>query len=173
MIVRRLKPEDASVFRALRLASLEDAPDSFSSTYADWLAISDQDLRALLENEPIFAAFVDDQPVGLIGLIPTTKSKQSHRWGLAMVYVSQQVRGRGAANELMLSALRFAKDAGVLQLELSVNAANARAIRFYKRHGFVVTGQIPRGFRIENGFADEVMMVCFLDRENPFPQTEP
>jgi ribosomal protein S18 acetylase RimI-like enzyme len=162
-IARRLEPEDVAVFRALRMASLKDAPDNFGSTYEDWQSRSDAELRGFLEDEPIFAAFVCDQPVGLTGLIPENKSKQAHRWGLAMVYVSPEARGGGAANALMSTAVAFAIGARVLQLELSVNATNARAIRFYERHGFQITGQIPRGYRIDGGFADEVMMVRFLD----------
>jgi RimJ/RimL family protein N-acetyltransferase len=163
MITRRLEQDDVSTFRALRLASLKDAPDSFGSTYEDWQFRSDAELCAFLEDEPIFAAFIGDHPVGLTGLIPEKKSKQAHRWGLAMVYVSPEARGSGAANVLMSAAVAFAKDVGVLQLELSVNAANVRAIRFCERNSFQATGQIPRGYRTDGGFADEVMMVRFLD----------
>lgn len=163
MIIRQLEQSDVFVFRALRLASLRDAPDNFGSTYEDWRTRSDATLQAFLKDEPIFAAFVDDQPAGLIGLIPEEKSKQAHRWGLAMVYVSPAFRGKGTADALMSEAVECATDAGILQLELSVNATNFRAIRFYARHGFQTSGHIPRGFRIDGGFADQVMMVRFLD----------
>lgn len=163
MIARQLDQDDVSTFRALRLASLKDEPDNFGSTYEDWHSRPDAELRAFLKDEPIFAAFDGDQPVGLTGLIPEKKSKQAHRWGLAMVYVAPEARGSGAANALMSTAVAFANGAGVLQLELSVNATNARAIRFYERHGFQHTGKIPRGYRIDGGFADEVLMVRLLD----------
>jgi len=163
MIIRQLAQDDVSTFRALRLTSLKNTPDNFGSTYEDWQTRSDAELRAILEDEPIFAAFIGGQPVGLVGLIPERKSKQAHRWGLAMMYVSPEVRGHGAANGLMSIAVAYAKNAGVLQIELSVNAANIRATRFYEKHKFQTTGRIPRGYSIDNGFADEVMMVRILD----------
>ena len=97
MIARQLDQDDVSTFRALRLASLKDEPDNFGSTYEDWHSRPDAELRAFLKDEPIFAAFDGDQPVGLTGLIPEKKSKQAHRWGLAMVYVAPEARGSGAA----------------------------------------------------------------------------
>ncbi len=36
LLIRRLTAEDAPAFRALRMRGLEDHPDAFTSTPADW-----------------------------------------------------------------------------------------------------------------------------------------
>lgn len=46
-------------------------------------------------------------------------------------------RGRGVGGELLASLARTAKDGGYAWLMLSVDPANARALRLYERVGFV------------------------------------
>lgn len=55
-------------------------------------------------------------------------------------------RGTGIAASLLHDVTEHARDHGVLQLELAVNAENSAAMRFYQRHGFVEVGRIPNGF---------------------------
>lgn len=163
LTLRRLSAGDVAVLRAARLAALRQDPDSFASTASDWLGRSDEDLRAMLAAEPIFVAVDQGQTVGMIGLVPSGKSKLAHRWGVAMVFVAQSHRGGGVADRLLLAAVDCARDAGALQLELTVAACNRRAFRFYQRHGFQITGRVPRGFRSSDGFVDELTMVLPLD----------
>jgi len=163
MIVRRLAPDDLEVFRDLRLTSLRTDPDNFASDYDVWEAYSDQKWASYLDEESVFSAFDGDAPVGLIGLIPQLKSRLNHRTELAMVYVKPDHRGTGVADAMLSHVIAFARDAGLLQIELSVNAANARAIQFYGRHGFAAYGRLPRGFRADDGFNDDLLMVLKLD----------
>jgi ribosomal protein S18 acetylase RimI-like enzyme len=47
----------------------------------------------------------------------------------------------------------------VRQVQLTVVAANARAIAFYERHGFARYGGEPQSVRMSDGsFADEALM---------------
>ncbi len=162
MNVRRLGVGDLDVLKHLRLSSLRQDPDNFASDYEGWAAKSDDEWRTYLE-EPVFAAFVEGEPVGLIGLIPQNKSRMAHRAGLGMVWVEPPARGSGVADALLQAALDEARDRGLLQVELSVNAENTRAVDFYKRHAFEVFGRLPRGFRTSHGFVDDLLMVRKLD----------
>ncbi len=163
MIVRRLGPNDLEIFRELRMASLRTDPDSFASDYEVWAAYSEQKWLSYLEDEPVFGAFINDMPAGLIGLIPQKKSRLSHRTELAMVYVATDYRGTGVADAMLSHVIAFARDAGLIQIELSVNATNARATKIYERHGFEKYGRLPRGFRVGDGFCDDLLMVLKLD----------
>lgn len=162
MIVRRLGPDDLEVFRDLRLTSLRTDPDSFASDHEVWAAYSDPKWLSYLEDEQVFGAFVGGAPAGLIGLIPNTKSRLLHRTEIAMVYVATEYRGSGVAVAMLSHVIAFVREAGLLQIELSVNAANARAIKIYERHGFEEYGRLPQGFRARDGFSDDLLMVLKL-----------
>ncbi|TDX76212.1 acetyltransferase (GNAT) family protein [Neorhizobium sp. R1-B] len=74
-------------------------------------------------------------------------SRFSHRATVIGVYVRKEQRGTGMARQLLDHVIQHASDHRVQQLELTVNAENSAAIRFYQRHGFTETGRIPNGFR--------------------------
>ncbi len=162
MIVRRLGDEDLDVFRDMRLTSLKLDPDNYASDFEVWEGYSDEIWLKFLK-EPVFGAFVEAQAIGLMGLIPETKSRMNHRAGIGMVWVDPNHRGQGAADALLEACLKEARRMGAIQLELAVNAENARAVRFYERHGFEAFGRLPRGFRTSEGFVDDLMMVRKLD----------
>ena len=163
MIVRRLGPDDVAAFRRIRLEALREHPESFASTYEDWLRLTEAELAERLESAPSFAAFAGTEPVGLIGYIREAPSKMAHRATLIMVYLRASHRGGGAARQLLHAALEHAREAGVIQAELAVAAGNTRAQRFYAREGFTEIGTIPGGFRHEGRLIDEVLMVRRLD----------
>lgn len=59
---------------------------------------------------------------------------------LRKFYVRPVYHGRGVAQALMESTLAMVEDDGDGELWLSVFSGNARAIRFYQRWGFRITG---------------------------------
>ena len=162
MNVRRLGAEELDILKQLRLTSLRLEPDNYASDYDDWAAKNDDAWRVYLD-EPVFAAFDNTRAIGLLGLIPQTKSRMAHRASLGMVWVAPEARGMGAADLLLRAAIDHARSLGVDQLELSVNAENARAVRFYQRHGFDAYGRLPRGFRTSKGFVDDLLMARRID----------
>ncbi|QMU57172.1 MAG: GNAT family N-acetyltransferase [Boseongicola sp.] len=163
MTVRILNPSDVDIFRSLRLEALELDPDNFASDRDEWEVMSEDQWRSFLENEPIFAAFDDEQAVGITGLIFQKRRRMAHRCGIGMVYVRRSHRGCGIADSLLKAAINHARNLGIRQVELSVNAENSGAIRLYERHGFTHYGRLPRGFRQGKGFVDDALMVLALD----------
>jgi ribosomal protein S18 acetylase RimI-like enzyme len=59
---------------------------------------------------------------------------------LSKIYVLAAHHGTDAAAALMLSAIDWASDTGAATIWLGVNQNNARAQRFYLKHGFEITG---------------------------------
>ncbi len=53
-------------------------------------------------------------------------------------------RRRGTGTALLAQAIEWSKSFGAERVILEVRASNVAAIRFYERHGFVVTGKRPR-----------------------------
>ena len=91
--------------------------------------------------------------------MPQRGENFSHRATIIMVYLRESERGAGLADELLKAVMDFAKEDGVRQLELNVNHTNARAIRFYERHGFERVGKIPAALIDEGQEVDELIMV--------------
>src|SRR5437763_5676428 len=86
--------------------------------------------RELVPTAMITVAEQDGALVGFVTVDPKTCY-------LDQIVVAPEVWGSGVARLLMSEARRLSP-AG---LELAVNADNGRAIRFYEKQGFVVTGE--------------------------------
>ncbi|MGV1776525.1 N-acetyltransferase family protein [Agrobacterium fabrum] len=156
--IKRIEAADVDAFRRIRLEALRSEPSFYASSYEDWAALSVEEWKQRL-NDPVFVAFQDDEPVGIIGLLRQRASKMAHRATIIMVYVCKSLRGTGLAGNLLGAATDYARDLGILQLELAVTAENPAAIRFYQREGFIEVGRIPGGFLHDGREIDDVMMV--------------
>jgi RimJ/RimL family protein N-acetyltransferase len=128
--VRRLGPDDWELFREIRLRSLADSPDAFSSTLEREQAFTEDDWRPRLTG-PVYAV-TDPGPVAVGGLFD--QDGVLTVWGM---WTDPAHRGRGHARRI-LDAL-IAPD---VEAELHVNTANAAARTAYERCGFVGTGDL-------------------------------
>lgn len=81
---------------------------------------------------------------------------------LSKCYVLPEAHGSGSAAALMTAALDCARDHGAACAWLGVNQQNARAQRFYTKHGFRVTG--TKSFRLGEGVEEDYVMVRGLNR---------
>lgn len=162
MGVRRLLPEDAGAFQALRLRALLECPSAFSASHAEEVDTSLEIIAQRLAPKPegaVFGGFIGPDLAGIIGIEREAQTKLAHKayiWGM---YVAQAHRRSGAGRELMLAALQYASaDLGVLSVNLGVNTTNTAAIRLYESVGFSVYGT-ERGFlRIDGVLHDEHLM---------------
>lgn len=60
--------------------------------------------------------------------------------GISKFYVDPAHHGAGIASEMLDEVCRRSRDAGARSIWLATNVANARARRFYSKHGFVDRG---------------------------------
>ncbi len=162
-MIKLLTPDDAEVFRLIRLEALRTDPGAFSSRAEDWEILSLGEWRRRLIETPVFVAFEHDEPVAIMGLMWQKPSKMTHRATLIMVYVRATQRGTGLARKLLHYVMDHAAAHGIRQLELAVNADNPIARRFYERAGFAEMGRIPGGFIQDGMEIDEILMSRRLD----------
>ncbi|MBB4193318.1 GNAT superfamily N-acetyltransferase [Rhizobium aethiopicum] len=155
--IRLIGADEVEAFRRIRLEALRVDPSSFASRYEDWEILSLQEWRDRL-NEPVFIAFQEDEPVGIMGLFRQRSSKMAHRATIVMVYVCAKLRGTGVAVKLLEAISNHARNIGIRQLELFVSAENSAAMRFYQRQGFAEIGRIPGGVLEDGREIDDVMM---------------
>ncbi|CAM5313066.1 hypothetical protein MAUB1S_05444 [Mycolicibacterium aubagnense] len=156
--VRLAGKDDVAAFRHIRLEALRLEPAAFASRVEDWEALPDEEWLRRLMSGTVFIAFRDGEPVGLMGLLREPSVKTRHRATIVMVYTQTAERGNGTAKALLDALARHARDAGILQLELTVSVENPAAQRFYAREGFVEIGRLPAGLIHEGREIDEFMM---------------
>lgn len=144
----------------MRLEALSQEPIAFRASYEEESKWSDQAFQEYLAHTTVFGAFVDGILAASIGFYKLSGLKVQHRGVIGSMYVSPPYRGRGIADQLMLSIISYAKSQ-VMQLHLACVTTNEAALRLYRRHGFKVYGTELRAFKIDHQFYDEhLMMLC-------------
>lgn len=76
---------------------------------------------------------------------------------LSKIYVLPASHGSGASAALMRAGICWAIERGAASVWLGVNQNNERAQRFYRKHGFEITG--TRRFQLGRSFEDDFVMV--------------
>jgi ribosomal protein S18 acetylase RimI-like enzyme len=159
--IRTLPPDDWSVWRALRLAALADAPAAFSSQLADWQGDGDQEDRwrdrLSIPGSHNILAVLDGQPVGMASGMPTGDPGVV---GLISMWVAPQARRRGVGEALVREIERWARSVGARAVRLDVADGNRAAAELYERTGFAYTGELgdvmPDGVRRERVMAKQL-----------------
>jgi len=146
--VEDLEIRDARPADAVALADL--AETTFADTFGHLFAAVPDDLRAHLDrgfgldatrafldraDVYVVVAGVAHTLVGYAKLVGSADDLQLERF-----YVSQAFIGRQIAAPLLAAAFARARAVGAASLRLSVYEENARAQRFYRKHGFSLDG---------------------------------
>ena len=91
------------------------------------------------ENNIYFLAMLDEHPVGFSKLKKHSLNQQIDSFSqteLQKIYVLSEHHGTGAGSGLLQACIKLARELQADQLWLDTHIGNARAIRFYERHGF-------------------------------------
>lgn len=126
--VRAMMPADFQAVLDMWVAAWQAAYPSIDfSTRRDWAKkhISDLEQAGSLSR----VAVNDSKIVGLLVIDPSTGY-------LDQIVVATEAQGGGAARLLLDEAHRICPGG----IDLHVNADNTRAIEFYKKNGFVISG---------------------------------
>lgn len=139
MEIQRLTHDEGDRLRALRLASLRDAPDAFGATIDETAARPPGSWRRQLVDLATFVAVADGVDVGLVRIGPFTEDPRAAM--LISMWVAPAARGRGAGDALIAAAVDWARAQGFARVVLDVGDHNAPAIALYARNGFEPTGE--------------------------------
>jgi ribosomal protein S18 acetylase RimI-like enzyme len=134
--VRLLVADDWAQLRTARLAALAEAPYAFASTLAREQQFTEQEWRERAARGSTFAAWDGGAIVGLA----TGLDQGRDGWHLVGMWVAPKVRGAGVADRLVTSVCELARRSGATSVTLWVTEVNGRARAFYRRLGFVPTG---------------------------------
>jgi len=155
--VRLIAPEDYDAFRALRLESLRLLPANFAADPAQEEAMPKEEWLKRLASASSFGGFIDGKLSGMVVFSRPSRPKLAHTGDIGAMYVRASAQGTGLADALMTALLEHASRV-VEQVQLVVNAENARAIKFYQRHGFREIGRIPRSLHVGDRYYDDMLM---------------
>jgi RimJ/RimL family protein N-acetyltransferase len=166
MLIRQLTPLDAPSFQSLRLRGLEEVPTAFASSYEEEadspLEVIESRLAAR-EGRGVFGAFDGERLVGIAGLRRESHRKLNHKAFIWGVYVAPDARGSGVSQRLIGEVLAFARSMpDVAQVNLTVNAGNAAAIRLYALLGFEEFGLERNSMIVDGHGYDEMLMALRL-----------
>ncbi len=162
-MIRPLGPDDLDAYRALWLDGLRRVPEAFLFTEVEALGLSDASLIAKLAAGQFWGGFSGDILVALIAMHQGGPERMRHMADIGPLYVHPSTQGQGYAKRLLQAVEQAARDRGLLQLELCVDATNAHAIGLYRAAGFVEFGKRPRSVIVNGAARDDLLMIKMLD----------
>ncbi|MFC5653600.1 GNAT family N-acetyltransferase [Paenibacillus solisilvae] len=160
-----LEPTDAETYRNFRLEALLNHPEAFSSSYEEEKEFSLESFERRLNDDHsfTFGMFDNGQLMGIVTLVLENRLKLQHRAKIVGMYVEPAKRRSGIGKQLMLEAIKKAKESkGVEQIYLSVISNNEPARQLYSSLGFETYGTDQRALKVGNRYLDDELMMLFV-----------
>jgi ribosomal protein S18 acetylase RimI-like enzyme len=139
-----VNPNNASIFKDIRLRALQDSPTAFSANYADECKLTDSDWleRATQWTSHKSVAYLAMDTGAAVGIAAgLVDLNHPRRASLMSMWVAPTHRRLGIGRTLVDAIVAWARGHNVLHLCLMVTSNNDRAIHFYQRLGFTLTGR--------------------------------
>lgn len=159
--IRRLMPQDAGLYREIRLEALQLSSEAFGSSFEHEGAQPLGYFQEAVTKADIFGAFLETALVGVAGFRRQAGAKQAHKGVLWGMYVRPMARGTGAAKSLVRAVLDHARDRVEL-VQLTVVSENETAQRLYRSCGFVAYGHEVHSLKQGDRYYDELLMAVAL-----------
>ena len=85
-----------------------------------------------------------------------------HHVAYIVIGIRKAYRGQGIGTRLFELLEDWAKESGVVRLELTVECPNEAAIGLYEKQGFVIEGTRSKAMKLHGEFVDEYYMAKIL-----------
>ena len=168
MSIRRLTPDDAPEYRALRLRGFKEHPEAFTSSYEEEVLkpVSYAAQRLGPDAPSVFwGAFVDGVLAGVVGLDQELRIKNRHKAVVIGMYVAPEFSGQGLGRELLATLLGHARNSPLALLVLTVTHGNVGAEQLYLNAGFKSFGIEPYAIKVQDQYFNKNHM--FLNLKDP------
>lgn len=159
--LRRLAPEDAAQFRAVRLRALQEFPEHYASSYEEESVQPEAFHRDVLAQNYVLGALDGETLIGTVVMRRYGFRNFHHKATLSAVYVQPSYQGRGIGKRLVQAILNYAKNE-VEQIILAVGANNPPGVYFYESLGFTQYGYEPRAMKRHGQYFDDIWMIRTL-----------
>jgi len=140
--VHRARATDWREVREIRLRSLADAPDAFSTTLAEDQSRSDAEWRSRVDDAGA-AHFLARAPQSVcVGLaVGSAFTDYTDTAGLFGMWVAPEARERGVGTALVQAVIAWARNENYKRIVLDVGDDNTAAMSLYAACGFSATGK--------------------------------
>jgi RimJ/RimL family protein N-acetyltransferase len=172
ILIKPLRAEDAEVFRAMRLRSLQEHPEAFGASYEEEVTRDLSDFEKMLDgSSATFGAFLDEVLIGMVNVSRHPRAKTMHRANIGGMYVVPEARGKQAGKALLNTALDFCRALdGVEHVVLAVTTSNITARNMYRGAGFMTWGVDPDYLKVGDTYFDiEWMVLGIAPRTSAHP----
>ena len=162
LLVRAAVPADVDAL--VELGRSVDAEKELWLTYDRSRGDERRNLRDVRRN-PNVAVFVAETEEGVAGRLSIARNRDPlspHVAELGLM-VAAGARRRGIGSALIEEAVKWARRAGIVKLELTVFPHNAPAIALYRKLGFREEGLLRRRYFIDGRYVDAMLMARDLD----------
>ena len=114
------------------------------------------------DTQVVLVADVDGRLGGFLG--STAGAQRRSRCTASLVLgVLERFQGRGIGSALLEAHEEWARAKHLHRLELTVMTHNERALRLYRRHGFVIEGTRADALQVDGAFVSEHYMGKIID----------
>ncbi len=141
VLVRETVTADWQAWRDIRLLALRDAPDAFSSTYAEQIRLGADHWRQRVAGCGLFLDWTPEvsraEPAGMAGGYQAAPGTVE----LISMFVRPQARGRGVGEVLIDAVIGWARERDATSVHLWVTETNKHGRLLYERRGFSVTAE--------------------------------
>lgn len=135
--VRVLGQEDWPLYKAVRLAALQESPDALGAALDQEASADDDHWRAQLASAWRLVVELDGRVCGVVSVDRFSENLESA--DLSGLWVDPSARSTGVAGRLVETAATLAAAEGIKRLYYWTGTENARAIGFATSFGFRVT----------------------------------
>ncbi|WZX99768.1 GNAT family N-acetyltransferase [Bacillus sp. FSL W7-1360] len=165
MNIREIKEVDAAAFLVLQKQIDKETSYMLYEPGERTMTISEQQkmLQTIhkASNSAMLGAESMRKLVAYIGVLGSPLKRKRHV-GQIVIGVVAAYHGQGIGRRLLQEAEIFAKQAGLLRLELTVMKHNKRALALYKSVGYQIEGEKTCSLRIDGNCVDEWTMAKIL-----------
>lgn len=166
IIIRRVRIDEAAQFRDLRLASLQETPDAFASSYEEeehWKAEFYAKRQRSQPDNFIIGAFDNTTLVGMVGFFRERFRKTRHVgiiWGM---YVRPEYRRQNIGEKMLHYLLDEARTVqGIEQVHLGVVSTIYPAKSLYEKCGFQLYGEEKNAMKDQGKYFSVFHYALFL-----------
>lgn len=140
--IRRIKEDDWTLLKAVRLKALQSDPGVFCSNYNKECEMSEQDWKSWLrgDNCCVFIVFHKKDPIGLTGIAIKKEDLSQSTAVLWGSWLERQYRGKGYSKLLYKERIKWAMSHPFCKkIIVSHRKSNSVSKRSNQRHGFSFT----------------------------------
>lgn len=169
MEVRIVTEADAEAFWNIRLRALRDNPESFGSTYEEFLERGIAGVAQRLRksdahsDDATFGAFEGSTLVGIAGFRREVETKRRHIGVIWGMYVPQELRRKGIGRALLEAAIAYARTLpGLERINLAVVLTSREARHLFISLGFETYGLEREALKFGDRYFDQELMTLRL-----------